>query len=202
MSAEHGHTHLVFHFGMVGNEFLAGTGQIIHAFIRIGGTLTHKQYDALVFRQGTLATCLPAVGRAIDPSVYWVRYALDVLPLEQRAGLGLTCKPSAARHEKHRVMLQHVFLATPYLVGKVALRATAWQVFAIAATASLKPSASQGEMADARCGPDVVLAGSHYRTLSKETQATGVSGANEGNFVRCVRDLTPEEIAKLEQQKD
>ena len=45
---------------------------------------------------------------------------------------------------------------------------------------------------------DVVLAGSHYRTLSKETQATGVSGANEGNFVRCVRDLTPEEIAKLE----
>lgn len=49
---------------------------------------------------------------------------------------------------------------------------------------------------------DVVLAGSHYRTLSKETQATGVSGANEGNFVRCVRDLTPAEIEKLEQQKD
>ena len=50
---------------------------------------------------------------------------------------------------------------------------------------------------------DVVLTGSHYRTLSKETQATGVSGANnKGNFVRCVRDLTPEEIAKLEQQKD
>jgi hypothetical protein len=49
---------------------------------------------------------------------------------------------------------------------------------------------------------DFVLTGSHYRTLSKETQATGVSGANEGNFVRCVRDLTPEEIAKLEQQKD
>lgn len=49
---------------------------------------------------------------------------------------------------------------------------------------------------------DVVLAGSHYRTLSKETQATGVSGANEGYFVRCVRDLTPAEIEKLEQQKD
>ena len=49
---------------------------------------------------------------------------------------------------------------------------------------------------------DVVLAGSHYRTLSKETQATGVSGANKGNFVRCVRDLTPAEIEKLEQQKD
>lgn len=49
---------------------------------------------------------------------------------------------------------------------------------------------------------DFVLTGSHYRTLSKETQATGVSGANKGNFVRCVRDLTPEEIAKLEQQKD
>lgn len=49
---------------------------------------------------------------------------------------------------------------------------------------------------------DFVLTGSHYRTLSEETQATGVSGANEGNFVRCVRDLTPEEIAKLEQQKD
>ncbi len=49
---------------------------------------------------------------------------------------------------------------------------------------------------------DFVLTGSHYRTLSKETQATGVSGANEGNFVRCVRDLTPAEIEKLEQQKD
>lgn len=49
---------------------------------------------------------------------------------------------------------------------------------------------------------DFVLTGSHYRTLSKETQATGVSGANEGNFVRCVRDLTPTEIEKLEQQKD
>lgn len=49
---------------------------------------------------------------------------------------------------------------------------------------------------------DVVLAGSHYRTLSKETQATGISGDNNGNFVRCVRDLTPAEIERLEQQKD
>ena len=49
---------------------------------------------------------------------------------------------------------------------------------------------------------DVVLAGSHYRTLSKETQATGISGNNNGNFVRCVRDLTPAEIERLEQQKD
>ena len=49
---------------------------------------------------------------------------------------------------------------------------------------------------------DVVLAGSHYRTLSKEIQATGISGNNNGNFVRCVRDLTPAEIERLEQQKD
>lgn len=49
---------------------------------------------------------------------------------------------------------------------------------------------------------DVVLAGSHYRTLSKETQKTGISGDNNGNFVRCVRDLTPAEIERLEQQKD
>lgn len=48
---------------------------------------------------------------------------------------------------------------------------------------------------------DNVLTGSHYRTLSKETMATGIAGANEGNFVRCVRDLTPEEVAKLEQNK-
>ena len=49
---------------------------------------------------------------------------------------------------------------------------------------------------------DVVLAGSHYRTLSKETQATGISGDNNEAFVRCVRDLTPAEIERLEQQKD
>lgn len=49
---------------------------------------------------------------------------------------------------------------------------------------------------------DEVLSGSHYRTLSKETQATGISGDNNEAFVRCVRDLTPAEIEKLEQQKD
>ena len=49
---------------------------------------------------------------------------------------------------------------------------------------------------------DVVLSGSHYRTLSKETQATGISGDNNEAFVRCVRDLTPAEIERLEQQKD
>jgi hypothetical protein len=50
---------------------------------------------------------------------------------------------------------------------------------------------------------DVVLAGAYYRTLSKESQATGVTGnSNNGIYVRCVRDLTPEEIEKLEQQKD
>jgi len=47
---------------------------------------------------------------------------------------------------------------------------------------------------------DKVLGGSHYRTLSKEVQATGYT-SNQGNYVRCVRDLTPEEIEKLEQNK-
>lgn len=47
---------------------------------------------------------------------------------------------------------------------------------------------------------DKVLGGSHYRTLSKETQATGYTNSR-GNYVRCVRDLTPEEVAKLEQNK-
>lgn len=47
---------------------------------------------------------------------------------------------------------------------------------------------------------DKVLGGSHYRTLSKEVQATGYT-SNRGNYVRCVRDLTPEEIEKLEQNK-
>lgn len=49
---------------------------------------------------------------------------------------------------------------------------------------------------------DKVLGGSHYRTLSKEVQATGYNDWNSnGTFVRCVRDLTPEEIEKLEQSK-
>lgn len=48
---------------------------------------------------------------------------------------------------------------------------------------------------------DNVLTGANYRTLSKETVATGITGANSGYFVRCIRDLTPEEVAKLEQNK-
>lgn len=48
---------------------------------------------------------------------------------------------------------------------------------------------------------DNVLTGANYRTLSKETVATGIKGANSGNYVRCIRDLTPEEVAKLEQNK-
>lgn len=48
---------------------------------------------------------------------------------------------------------------------------------------------------------DVVLAGSHYRTLNKTTRKTGYN-SNSGSFVRCVRDLTPEEVQKLENQKD
>ena len=48
---------------------------------------------------------------------------------------------------------------------------------------------------------DNVLTGANYRTLSKETVATNIKGANSGYFVRCIRDLTPEEVAKLEQNK-
>lgn len=48
---------------------------------------------------------------------------------------------------------------------------------------------------------DNVLTGQYYRTLSKETVATGIKGANGGYFVRCIRDLTPEEVTKLEQNK-
>lgn len=48
---------------------------------------------------------------------------------------------------------------------------------------------------------DNVLTGQYYRTLSKETVATGIKGANSGYFVRCIRDLTPEEVSKLEQNK-
>lgn len=49
---------------------------------------------------------------------------------------------------------------------------------------------------------DKVLAGAAYRTMNKTTKATGIANANSGNFVRCVRDLTPEEVQKLENQKD
>lgn len=49
---------------------------------------------------------------------------------------------------------------------------------------------------------DKVLAGAAYRTMNKTTKATGIANANSGSFVRCVRDLTPEEVQKLENQKD
>ena len=49
---------------------------------------------------------------------------------------------------------------------------------------------------------DNVLTGERYRTLSKETAKTGFNDSDSrGTFVRCVRDLTPEEIEKLEQSK-
>lgn len=49
---------------------------------------------------------------------------------------------------------------------------------------------------------DNVLTGERYRTLSKETAETGFDDSDSrGTFVRCVRDLTPEEIEKLEQSK-
>lgn len=50
---------------------------------------------------------------------------------------------------------------------------------------------------------DKVLTGRNYRTLNKTTRATGIiERDNDGTFVRCVRDLTPEEVQKLENQKD
>lgn len=47
---------------------------------------------------------------------------------------------------------------------------------------------------------DKVLTGSHYRTLSQGEEATSQSGGS-GKYVRCVRDLSAEEIEKLENQK-
>lgn len=47
---------------------------------------------------------------------------------------------------------------------------------------------------------DVVLAGRYYRTLSQETVLAKANG-NEGYFVRCVRDMTKEEVDKLEESK-
>lgn len=43
-----------------------------------------------------------------------------------------------------------------------------------------------------------VLEGAKYYTLNKESVKTGYSGS--GTFVRCVRDLTPEEVEKLDKQ--
>lgn len=47
---------------------------------------------------------------------------------------------------------------------------------------------------------DVVLAGREYRTLSQETVLANKNG-NEGYFVRCVRDMSKEEVDKLEESK-
>ena len=47
---------------------------------------------------------------------------------------------------------------------------------------------------------DVVLAGRYYRTLSQETVLAKANG-NSGNYVRCVRDMTKEEVDKLEKSK-
>lgn len=44
-----------------------------------------------------------------------------------------------------------------------------------------------------------VLEGANYYTLNNETVATGVESGNEV-FVRCVRDLTPEEVEELDKQ--
>ena len=43
-----------------------------------------------------------------------------------------------------------------------------------------------------------VLEGAKYYTLNKESVKTGYSGS--GTFVRCVRDLTPAEVEKLDKQ--
>lgn len=45
-----------------------------------------------------------------------------------------------------------------------------------------------------------VLEGANYYTLNNEDVATNISGANSGTFVRCVRDLTPEEVDELDKQ--
>ncbi len=47
---------------------------------------------------------------------------------------------------------------------------------------------------------DVVLAGEKYRTLSQETVTANEKG-NDGIFVRCVRDMSKEEVDKLEGNK-
>lgn len=48
---------------------------------------------------------------------------------------------------------------------------------------------------------DPVLTGEKYRTLSQGTEETGYTGDDaSGTYVRCVRDMTPEEIVKLEKE--
>lgn len=46
-----------------------------------------------------------------------------------------------------------------------------------------------------------VLTGEKYYTLNKESVATGYTGwGSSGTYVRCVRDLTPAEVEKLDKQ--
>lgn len=46
-----------------------------------------------------------------------------------------------------------------------------------------------------------VLTGEKYYTLNKESVATGYTGGgSSGTYVRCVRDLTPEEVDELDKQ--
>lgn len=48
---------------------------------------------------------------------------------------------------------------------------------------------------------DPVLTGEKYRTLSQSTEATGYTGWDaQGTYVRCVRDMTKEDIEKLEKE--
>ena len=44
-----------------------------------------------------------------------------------------------------------------------------------------------------------VLTGANYYNLSGSTTSTGYTGGSTGTYLRCVRDLTPQEIAKLNQ---
>ena len=47
-----------------------------------------------------------------------------------------------------------------------------------------------------------VLTGQYYRTLSKGTAYTGFDDwSSRGTYVRCVRDLSPDEVTKLENSK-
>lgn len=47
-----------------------------------------------------------------------------------------------------------------------------------------------------------VLTGQYYRTLSKGTAYTGFDDwSSQGTYVRCVRDLSPDEVTKLENSK-
>ena len=42
-----------------------------------------------------------------------------------------------------------------------------------------------------------VLGGQAYYTLDGDSQPTGIPNATEGNFVRCIRELSPEEVKRI-----